>query len=343
MTMSKLDVFFPNARMTELGKIKVGGLGEKRATKSGGTFRMPVKHDHFTITTMHRNPDGDLIADADLMGQLVTEYGDADKQLRQLPISVLSNEIDDVLQTAYVWYGGKTVGARSDGHTVTWLNSPRDGARLKEPLVEPWRPEMLDLANSKGQKLFKMHSTFNCVIRVPQARWGGVYRFRTTSVISAGQLYQGLIGIASLTGGVLIGMPLFLVVRPQQVAPDGKATTVYVVHVELRGPDMLALQRQALDLARFQLENREQIREIQTAYKKLMLPPGMESTQEAADINAEFQPETTGDLLEEAAPPPPDPFWQEAIHGQQPREPGSDDGEIPDSLIPEWNDDKPGA
>ena len=49
-----------------------------------------------------------------------------------------------------------------------------------------------------------------------------VYKFRTTSRISASQLVGSLVQLQQLTGGVLRGLPLQLVVRPIRVTPDGK-------------------------------------------------------------------------------------------------------------------------
>jgi hypothetical protein len=300
----------PNAngsaiRLTELGKIKIGGLGAERSKSGGGgTYRLPVKYDHFIITTLQRGPDrngarGDLLPDETLMQTLAETLGDpGDGKLRQIPIRVLSDDIDDVLQAAFVWYGGKTVCARSDGKEVTWFvdidASARAGkvVRLREPRVEAWKPEFLELAGSGGNKLFKLHAVLNCVIAAKESRWGGVYKLRTTSLITFKQLYASLLHIHQLTGGVLVGMPLMLVVRPVQVAPEGKPTTVYVVHVELRGAELMDIQRQALTQAQWMLENRQQLLSVRTQYRKLLVGPGMESQEESGEIAEEFQPET---------------------------------------------------
>lgn len=288
--------------LTEMGKIKIGGLGESRPTSSGGSFRMPRKDDHFTITTLHRNKAGDLVADEQLMKLLIAEYGDkTDGKLRQIPIRVMSDDIDDILQTAFVWYGGKTCGARSDGKTVTWWNDPASGKRLPQPRVETWNPEFLELTGQKNNaKLFKLHSVFNCVIATKESRWGGVYKFRTTSTISFRQLYTSLLQIYQLTGGVMIGMPLVLVVRPIQVAPEGKATTVHVVHCELRGAELALIQEQAMKQASWALAHKQRMLSVQSQYRKLLVAPGNESGSEAADIAQEFQPEQQ---QIEAAPP----------------------------------------
>ncbi len=277
--------------LVELGKIKIGGKSsQNRTSSSGGSWRAPVKYDHFVLTTMNRDAAGDLIEDKALMDQLKGKYGDGDGKLRRIPIRLLSDDIDDVIQSAFVWYGGKTVGARSDGTRVLWNNNPKDGTKYNPPYEDDWKPEMLDWKNSKGVKLFKPHTNFSCVIAAEEARWGGVYKFRTTSIISLRQLHGSLLHLSQLTGGILVGMPLMLCVRPMQVAPEGKATTVHVVHVELRGGDLMQLQEKALQMAQFRLQFKEKVQQTTRQYRRLLTGPGMESDDEAKDIAEEFEP-----------------------------------------------------
>ena len=46
--------------LVERGKIKIGMKGETRRSQSGGTYQLPVKLNHFLITTMERGQDGIL-------------------------------------------------------------------------------------------------------------------------------------------------------------------------------------------------------------------------------------------------------------------------------------------
>lgn len=318
-------------RLTEMGKIKIGGLGESRPTRDGGTFRIPRKDDHFTITTVYREKSGDLRVDQELMNALVQEYGDDDGKLRSIPIRVLSDDIDDIVQTAIVWYGGKTVGARSDGKTVTWFNDPKNGKKLDKPKTEPWDDKFLELKTSKGDKLFKVHTTFDCVIATKEARWGGVYKFRTTSLISLQQLSSSLVHLSQLTGGIMVGMPLMLVMRPLQVAPNGQPTTVYVVHVELRGPDILQLQQQAVERAQYKLTFQKEIRQAQDQYRALITRPGTEVGVDVEEISAEFAP---------GADPLPDAKSQDTLTvdgkvfpAKEEREPGDESAPTPAEIL----------
>lgn len=279
-------------RLCELGKIKIGRKEEKvRKTAGGKEWRAPEKLDHFILTTMQRNSHGDLVQDAALMAALGARYADEDGKLRQVPITLLSDDPEDCMQSAWVWYNGKKIAARSDGETLTCFVDPKTGESLDPPRVSEWKPEYADLKRN-GAALFKLHTAFNCVITSGDSKWGGVYRFRTTSRITADQLYGSLVHLRQLTGGILRGLPLMLVVRPLQVAPDGKPTTVYVVHVELRGADLQAIQQQALQMAQFQLNNAREMHRTQIEFRKLLRAPGEgESEVEIADVAEEFHPE----------------------------------------------------
>jgi hypothetical protein len=286
-------------RLVQIGCIKIGCKGEERAGKNGSTWRMPQKLDHFLLTTMNRGPKGDLMLDQALMGQLAGDgFADADGKIRRLPVQVLSNDPGDVMQASYCWYGTRSIGARSDGSTLTWLrgHGPQDwGKLLPEPIEEPWLPEMVEKRDGAGNLMFKLHCNFNCVLASKGSRFGGVHRFRTTSRISADQLYGGLMHIAQLTNGILMGLPLQLVVRPMQVNPvingQSRPSTVYVVHLEIVGDDLQKIQEAALRQAKWQLEARTDTNRALIEYKALLRDPGFESPEEQADIAAEFHPQ----------------------------------------------------
>lgn len=284
---------FLRPQVCELGKIKIGGKGPERKSQSGSTYRIPMKLDHFVVTTLNRAPNGDLIPDVKLMENLVRLHGDPDGHVRQIPVSLLSNKIEEVLQTAAVWYDGKKVGARcEDGKVLTIYTDPKSMERLKEPRLVEWKPEFLALKKNKAP-MFKLHTILSCVIAAEDSKWGGVYRFRTTSRISAEQLYGSLAHLQSLTRGVIRGLPLRLVVRPMIVTPEGTVTTVYVVHVELRGSDLHHIQQLALEERRQETKYITEISEVEREYQRLLVAPGASDEPEAetADVGGEFHPE----------------------------------------------------
>lgn len=285
-------------RVCELGKIKIGGLGEARKSAKGGTYRLPVKHDYFEITGLARDKKGDLAVDQPLMKELIDEYGDDDGKLRQLPITLLADEPEDIMQSSWVWYAGKKVCGRSDGNRVTFFSDPFKWETPAKPLDMEWKPEYADLEKN-GVKLFKLYTVFNCVLACKESRWGGVYKFRTSSRITGEQIYGSLLHIAQLTGGVLRGLPMRLVVRPMQVAPEGKVTTVHVVHCELRGADLIQIQNQAMEMAKLRHTQNKQLAE----YRRLLQSPGTEPEDEAEKIAEEFANEHQQEEREPVAMP----------------------------------------
>ena len=129
---------------------------------------------------------------------------------------------------------------------------------------------MLDWRDGKGDNLLKIYATLNCVIASKAAKWGGYYKFRTKSVISAEQLFGSLVMTKDLTAGALRGVPMELRVRPVQVTPAGQAITVYVCHLELVGSDLLALQAAVHERSRTELDLARQVQLTAGEYRKVI-------------------------------------------------------------------------
>lgn len=283
------------ARLVEVGKIKIGTVGEARQSNSGGTWRPPVKLDHFLVTTLQRDQQEQLIADAEVMESLKEHCDTKDGKLRRLPITLLSNEIEEVMTANYVAYTGRKCAARSDGLVLTEYATAPGGAWLPKPRTVPHTPEAV------ARWKMKLATTLNVMVASAGSRWGGVYKFRTTSRITADQLYGSLSELRDRTGGILRGLPLTLVVRPMQVAPNGQPATVYVVHVELAGSDMMKIRELALDRLRFELSNAKEVRAIQAQYRQLLAhEPDELDDEELAGIEA-----ATQDAEFTTVPPPP--------------------------------------
>ena len=283
-----------NPRLAEAGKIKIGGLGEKR-TKRGGDpknpadqYRLPVKFPHFVITTTQRNPDGDLIADDLLMSALAR---DEDDRLTEIPIYVHSDEIDDVFPTAYACYTGRALHCSGDGEQATrWRIT--DGRRAGESKAVAcpcdYRTDP-DVRTGEQRRLpiCRPHGTLHCSLAIPGlAVAGAVYRWRTTSIISIQRMIGSLQQILATCGG-LRGLPLILRLTPVVVRGS---TTVYCCHVELRAKDIQEAQQIALDAARM----RQQIAAPQDSYHALIATPGSaaESEIEQAEVAQEFHSES---------------------------------------------------
>lgn len=302
-------------RLVELGKIKIGGLGAARPTQGGGSFRLPMKFDHFIITHCHRaaasngSSKGDLAINRSLMDELLAQYPSPDGKLRRIPIRLLSDDLDEVMRAAFCWYGRKSCGARSDGQTVTWFHDPKTMQPLNPPRVEAFTPAILEMRDSRGL-MFKLHTIVDVVIASKAATLGGVYRFRTTSRITFDQLRASLAHIQTLAGGVLTGLPLVLVVREVDVAPEGKPTKVPVVHVEVAAGDLAEVRRLAVEQAKQEALFHEQVAKAREALRLCLPGPGEEREAEARSVAEEFHPE--------AAPPEAAPQRHAVLDGDAP-------------------------
>lgn len=276
--------------LAEGGKIKIGGLGETRKG-SNGNYRLPVKHDFFTITTTRRDGAGDLIVDEALMAELAT---DQDGKVRELPIVLHDDEIENVFPTTYALYSGKKLFCRGDGeHAIRKEMRGNEWTGATSELKCP-----CEFLGAKGKMTCKPHGTLHCSIRVPgRAVAGSVYKWRTTSLISIQRMIGSLQQIQGICG-TLCGIPLMLKLEPIDVAPpDAPASTVYCCHVELRAADIQAVQRDAIAASQMRAKVRASI-----GYQALLAPPALDETpEEQAEIAQEFHPEAEVDTGEAAS------------------------------------------
>ncbi|HEX8323955.1 MAG TPA: hypothetical protein VF595_08575 [Tepidisphaeraceae bacterium] len=338
-------------RLNELGKIKIGIKGPE---KNG--YRPPRKIDHFLITTMRRQAmayDGDLIIDDSLMAELTAQFGEKptkasaagyERVIRTLPIQFAVNEVEDILRTQWVWYVGATqLGARSDGKTVEWHVDDHNKP-LPKPEIAEWTDELRNWADDKGNKFFKLNSELSCYIRSPSARFGGVYKFRTTSLITYDKLVGSFASISQLTGGVLRGMPLMMELHAVKVKHRGRVETVYCPQIELHGTDMDEIRTKALEQERYLLSHKKEIEATQRQYRALLSLPGYEQPAEMRAVVDEFYPEAAHnmppastvhiDIIDgDDQPPTPDPVQRGVSHSPAEAEEIIDDqvaGQEPD-------------
>jgi hypothetical protein len=285
--------------LAEGGKIKSGHLGSVRQG-SNGPWRPPVKDDHFTITKTTRGADvggarGDLEIDRTIMDALLKEFKDADGKLRTIPIVLHSDDVDEVFPTTYACYTGTKLHCRGDGETaLRWKieNRQRVGEPTRMDCTCPY------LGATSGP-VCKPHGTLHCSIIVdglPSA--GSVHKWRTTSILSIQRIIGSLDQIRKLCGTIR-GIPLVLRILPETVQPNGKSTTVYVCHIELRAKDVMGLMDQALR----QQELRKKLGGDDGDYKRLVHAPGVNETpEEEGDISNEFHPDAVEpDVEAEAA------------------------------------------
>ena len=277
------------------GHIKIGNKGEERQGRSG-MWAPPQKLDHFLVTKTYREGDhnSNFVVDDAIMGALVAGgFADADGKVRRIPIWLLQDEVDLVYPTAYVAYAGRSMACRGDGEQATRFISP-DGEVLAEPVQVPCPCERLE-KDLVGNRRCKFSGILHCALRLPgHAVIGSVYTHRTTSEISVSQVFTHLGDILEITG-TLRGLPLMLVLRPQQVSPGGKPKTVYVTHVDLC-EELVIAQRGALEAANMRRELAGNLLATREAdYRPTLQLPGGESAEEQAEVAEEFYPDAVID------------------------------------------------
>lgn len=269
-------------RMAEIGKIKIGGKGEKRTSKHGNEFRLPEKYDHFVITTTEKDSEGNFKKDKEVM-ELLGE------KPRELDIVLLYDEVNLNFPHFYALYSGRTLKCKGNGETaVRYL---KDGGE-KDVSCNP------DTCEYYQKDKCKVNGIFNCVLKQTQ-KVGGVYRFRTTSWNSVNNILGSLHFIKSLTGGVLAGIPLKMVLKPKTTTVENNGsrfqTTVYVVHIEYDG-NVNELQETAFRIAKERTQNEYKLEKVEEFAKNNMITG--ETDDEAEDVNEEFYPNQIEDVVE---------------------------------------------
>jgi hypothetical protein len=276
-----------NPRLAEVGKIKIGMKGALKKSQGGKEFRLPVKLDHFLVTTTDKGPDGNFIHDKVVMKAL----GDTPTEI---PIRLLFDDIDMNFFTSYQYYHGRKCLCRGDGEKaerVHQAGKPKENIKTIQCNFEK-----CEFAK-KGK--CKVSGILSCSL--PDSEYlGGVYRFRTHGWNSVSGILAALQFFQSNTNGVLQGLPLKLKFMKKSTEEHGNVPMVTIVldKIELLEMRQLAV-REARDRMKLGVDIKQiEIAAVQTGF--------MEDTDDPADVQQEFYPEdeqdpgTSADDLEAA-------------------------------------------
>ena len=267
--------------LVERGKIKIGEKGKTIKSAKGVEFQPPKKLDHFVITTTERGPDGNFLRDENMHREL----GEAPVRI---PVRLLYDDVELNYQSRFVAYNGTKLARVCDGE-ICELRQP-DGTTTEAPCVCAGKDPFAD-------GVCKPYSVLSVILDNSESL-GGVWKFRSTSYNTARGLLASMLLIQRVSGGLLAGIPLDLVVGPKQVTnpKDGKQQTIYVVHLEYRG-SLDDLQNCGHQLSLQNASRMAQIRQIEANARELLSAPDVEIDDE--DTVPEFFPEQA-----EAAPAP---------------------------------------
>ena len=307
-------------RLAEVGKIKIGGKGETRKKTGGnGTYQLPVRYDHFVITKTERGKDGNFIPDLELMEKInpkeTWEDGQTYAKPKEIPIIFLFDDIDMNFRTEYAYYQGAKCMCRGDGETAERLylkagkqtvfeegrnrNQRPDTPSVlmeKEIQVKPGErhkivcdTETCQFAqpDSKGFARCKPSGVLSCLIPASM-NIGGVYRFRTHSWNSISNILASLELIKTITGGLLVGLPMKLQFLKKATTDHGN---VSVVNVVFDGESQQKMRELAFNENKNRIEFGVNMLQIEDNAKKAGF---MANTDSDEDISAEFYtvPET---------------------------------------------------
>lgn len=289
-------------RLAEVGKIKIGGKGEERKG-SKGMYRLPVRYDNFVVTTTEKDlKTGNFKPDEELMKKL----GEKPTEIR---VVFLFDDIDMNFNTSFAFYQGAKCICRGDGESADRLftqagkpsqftitdnadGKTKEGERHKIicdpdicPMMQP---------DKNGATKCKPSGILSCLI--PESmNIGGVYRFRTHSWNTISNILASLELIQTITGGVLVGLPMKLQLLKKATEAHGNVNTVNVVFDG-------QTQKEMRELAFVEMKNRTDhgvnMAQIETRAKQAGF---LEDTDDPKDVEEEFY--NTAPDEEKKAPP----------------------------------------
>lgn len=213
-------------RMSEIGRIKIGGLDETvRRTSTGREWQAPVKYEHFVVTTMERNKSGNFVKD-EAIHSVIGENP------RELGIRLLYNDIELNFRTELAYYQGKTCICRGDGEVAQRLD--KETGELSEVSCP---------CSKMNEKMgCKPHGVLNCLLE-QCTLCGGVHRFATTSWNTIKGIISSLKFISACTGGKIAGLPLKLkYTKKATTTKDGQSTTIPVIMIVYDGNPVQMLE-----------------------------------------------------------------------------------------------------
>lgn len=303
-------------QLAERGKIKIGGLGDERKKQgSQETYKLPVKYDYILITTMQRDQAGRLMPDTELMDRIIKNQGV--QKLTEIPVRLLYDDIDLNFPTRYSCYKGNRCWCTGDGEKAQRLGEGRIEDKSVSPGFRqaganeygevPCPCERLEAAYAQKDKCKPM-GTLQVLLEGVD-RVGGVWRFRTTSWNTVNAILSSLVLIKTITGGILSGIPLHLVLSPKTVTvpTSGQSQVVYIMSLEYRGQEE-KLADLGYDIAKRRIEHRIKMESMEAEARKLLVAPHQEPVEEQRATAEEYYPEGTVLDLDHQSPGPFSPL-----------------------------------
>jgi hypothetical protein len=266
-----------------VGKIR---LGEKvpAKTRSGESIMRPSAIDHFRV-----DPEDGITA-PEAAASFYEVYGERPQRIRcQLP----GRHPEDVFEGAWRMYGARKLKRRCDG--VECDERTATGGWETKPCV------CGDKRGTNPKHFCELTYTLN--VFLPDVAGVGVWQIDTGSEISIDRVNRWLQMMHALTGDLLL-LDFTLALVPQDVTPDGKTKTVYVLQ-----PQTVSTTPAALMAG----ESRAALPEPSAPGEGASLPPPADDEEDDGAVGGEVVDES-----EAPAGPPPkgseeDALWRERL------------------------------
>ncbi len=283
----------------EIGKIKIGNKGEERtSSKTGKTFRLPQKLDHFIITTNFKDPHTDtFVPDVALMEQIASATNQDPNNLKFLPVMLLFDNPELNFIVRFSCYKSAKAWCIGDGKKAFRLKNNYEREEVQCPCERV-------LPSYNGNEKCKVFGRLTVLLQGVK-RIGGCWVFRTTSWHTVRSIQSSMIFLRQLTGGILSGIPLMLTINPKAVIiPDGSLQTIYVVNLEYWG-DIESLQEHAIRIQKRRIEYKLKTEMLEEQLRKSL--PAIQFDEDEEDIFGEFYPENWAATEKDQSETEPEP------------------------------------
>ena len=259
-------------RLAETGKIKIGTLSDKIVSGR----RLPKKLDHFVVTSLLRDENGDLMIDEEMAKKI-------GNSCQELPIYLCYDDPSLNFTTFYGYFTQSRLRCMGNGITASRTLESGD----KEEIA--CNPKTCEAYKNKQCKPYGRLS----VILADASRVGGCHILRTTSWNSIRNILTSMAFIKTITGGIIAGIKLKLTLIPMQVQPRdlGRTVKIYTVNIEYGGS-----WDQLKDVAAKEMQRRVQLgtnmKQIESGDREMIAEQvKTEAEEQAAEISQEFAPE----------------------------------------------------
>jgi len=245
-------------KLTVAGNIKIGGKGELKTSSKGNDFQLPVRFNHFKITTTEKGSDNNFIENVELTSLIKKEGGitNSDGNLIAIPIMFMFDDTNLNMPFRRARYSGGKLACQGNGEEAYWAMD-----NFKNPQPCPCKRGELGYT---GDDKCKYHAKLTCIIEA-SLLFGQVFKFTTTSRNSVEGIIASIELIKKLTRGRIAGLPLMLTFNSLSTqTPSGRNTTVPVVGLAYRG-SMVQIRQQSIELYEKDAEFEHDMKQIEAS------------------------------------------------------------------------------